>query len=167
MRHEKSPSSWWWIQYGTAEAFCGSRPLLVGLTLILRRNSAEREECGHAMTPLDRDNDLPSQRGGNILFRENSIKILSSNDHVLLPRRRVVVVAVGVGRSQHIDFHWKSVKLTTDHCTVLLRRYKLFYPHDTPLSRFYRNNLSRVRLWRCLSSMGSFAKILPTVWKAS
>lgn len=36
---------------------------------------------------LDPDNDHPSQRNtrrlAHILFRENSIKILSSNDHVL------------------------------------------------------------------------------------
>lgn len=63
---------------------------------------------------------------------------------------------------RHIDFHWKSVKLTNERCTVLLRRYKLFHPHDTApqhgrqevwLSSFYFNSLRRVRLWKCLNSM--------------
>lgn len=71
-----------------------------------------------------RDNGHPGQLT-HILCREHPIKSLFSIDHVFQRGHWV---------SQHIDFHWKSVKLSMECRTVSLHRYLLFLSprHTSP-----------------------------------
>lgn len=79
------------------------------------------------LAALDWDNGHCG-RPARSLCRENPIKALSSNDHVFQR---------GCWVSQRIDFHWKSVKLTVEGCTVSLQRDTLFLGprHASPASR--------------------------------
>lgn len=131
--------------FGTTKGICADRPSLVRLARILTRYVAlaeqERRERWHTMNRHW------------LLWIETMVILddwatVCAEKIPLKPFPLMTMLSRGCWVSQHIDFHWKSVQLTVERCTVSLHCYKLFLcPRHTSPTLMAECRMTSVTTW--------------------